>query len=48
VDGGATRCTAVELSTCRQQEAADLPTAGQQPSRSLTCAKRSIPQLPHL
>jgi hypothetical protein len=30
VDFSATRCTAVEMSTCRQQGRGDLPTTGEQ------------------
>ena len=47
VDGATTRCTAVEMSTCRQQEAADSPQRANSPIRPPTCAKGLVPQLPH-
>ena len=42
------RCTAVVLSTCRQQENADRPQSANRPKPGLSSAKRSDPQLPHL
>ena len=48
VDCAATRCTAVELSTCRQQEDAHSPQRANRTGRGLTCAKGPDPQLPHV
>ena len=48
VDEQRSLCTAVELSTCRQQKDADHPQRANRPGGHLTCGKGPGPQLPHV
>ena len=48
VDEQRSLCTAVELSTCRQQTDADHPQRANRPGGRLTCGKGPGPQLPHV
>ena len=48
VDEQRSLCTAVELSTCRQQADADHPQRANRPDGHLTWAKGPGPQLPHV
>jgi hypothetical protein len=47
VEDDADVCTAVEMSTCRQQDDADRPQRANMSIRALTCAVEGSPQLPH-
>jgi hypothetical protein len=47
VDGDADVCTAVEMSTCRQQDDAGHPQRANMSTATLTCAVEGSPQLPH-
>jgi hypothetical protein len=48
VDDGDRRCTAVEMSTCRQQVDGDHPQSANRVIRPLSSAKRRRPQDPHV